>query len=139
MNAASDRSPPSARDPDHLLKRYRKAKERRSTWESHWQECYDYALPLRDAVINPPVPGEKKGERLFDATAADAVDQLAARLLRLLLLRLLLLQHALLQHARQQLPHAGARLREGHAARSSSRGQLHEARPGGQAGVPGGV
>ena len=81
MNAASDRSPPSARDPDHLLKRYRKAKERRSTWESHWQECYDYALPLRDAVINPPVPGEKKGERLFDATAADAVDQLAASLL----------------------------------------------------------
>ena len=68
-------------DPDHLLRRYRAAKERRSVWESHWQECYDYALPLRDAVLHQPVPGEKKGDRLFDATAADAVDQLAASLL----------------------------------------------------------
>ncbi|CAA7617633.1 portal protein [Magnetospirillum sp. UT-4] len=69
------------RDPDQLLKRYRKAKERRAVWESHWQECYDYALPLRDAVINQPTPGEKKGDRLFDGTAPDAVDQLAASLL----------------------------------------------------------
>lgn len=67
--------------PDHLRKRYRKAKERRSTWEAHWQECYDFALPLRDAVLHQPNPGEKKGDRLFDGTAADAVDQLAASLL----------------------------------------------------------
>lgn len=67
--------------PDHLLKRFRKAKERRATWEAHWQECYDYALPLRDAVLHRPNPGEKKGDRLFDGTAADAVDQLAASLL----------------------------------------------------------
>lgn len=69
------------RDPEQLLKRYRKAKERRALWESHWQECYDYALPLRDSVLNAPVPGEKKGDRLFDGTAPDAVDQLAASLL----------------------------------------------------------
>ncbi|PPR20561.1 MAG: CTP synthase [Alphaproteobacteria bacterium MarineAlpha10_Bin3] len=24
------------------------AKERRGVWESHWQECYDFALPQRD-------------------------------------------------------------------------------------------
>ncbi|AVM75271.1 portal protein [Magnetospirillum gryphiswaldense] len=65
----------------HLRQRYRKAKERRATWEAHWQECYDYALPLRDAVLHQPNPGEKKGDRLFDGTAADAVDQLAASLL----------------------------------------------------------
>ncbi|MBI5164409.1 MAG: head-tail connector protein [Magnetospirillum sp.] len=69
------------RDPARLLQRYRKAKDRRALWEAHWQECYDYALPLRDAVINQPTPGEKKGDRLFDGTAADAVDQLAASLL----------------------------------------------------------
>ncbi len=69
------------RDPAHLLKRFRKAKERRAAWESHWQECYDYALPLRDAVLHQPTPGEKKGDRLFDGTAPDAVDQLAASLL----------------------------------------------------------
>jgi len=68
-------------DPALLLKRFRKAKERRSVWEAHWQECYDYALPLRDAVLQAPTPGEKKGDRLFDGTAPDAVDQLAASLL----------------------------------------------------------
>ncbi|HTH16924.1 MAG TPA: portal protein [Magnetospirillum sp.] len=69
------------RDPALLLKRYQKAKQRRAPWEGHWQECYDYALPLRDAVLHQPVPGEKKGDRLFDGTAPDAVDQLAASLL----------------------------------------------------------
>lgn len=69
------------RDPAQLLRRFAKAKQRRSAWEAHWQECYDYALPLRDAVLNPVTPGEKKGDRLFDGTAPDAVDQLAASLL----------------------------------------------------------
>ncbi|OAN54244.1 portal protein [Magnetospirillum moscoviense] len=72
-------------DPDDdaraLLARYRKAKERRSTWEAHWQECYDYALPLRDGAMQATNPGEKRGDRLFDGTAPDAVDQLAASLL----------------------------------------------------------
>ncbi|WP_255448571.1 portal protein [Telmatospirillum sp. J64-1] len=64
-----------------LLARYRRAKQRRATWESHWQECYDYALPLRDGVLRNSTPGEKKADRLFDGTAPDAVDQLAASLL----------------------------------------------------------
>ncbi|KIL97451.1 Head-TO-tail joining protein [Paramagnetospirillum magnetotacticum MS-1] len=68
-------------DPSVLLRRYRKAKERRSTWESHWQECYDYALPLRDGMFHAGVPGERKADRLFDGTAPDCVDQLAASLL----------------------------------------------------------
>jgi len=68
-------------DPACLLGRFRKARERRAVWESHWQECYDYALPLREAVLTPTVPGEKKADRLFDGTAPDAVDQLAASLL----------------------------------------------------------
>lgn len=72
---------PDADDPAVLLKRYRKAKERRALWEGHWQECYDYALPLRDAILHQPAPGERKADRLFDGTAADSVDQLAASLL----------------------------------------------------------
>lgn len=68
-------------EPGQLLTRFSKAKQRRSAWEAHWQECYDYALPLRDAVLHQPNPGEKKGDRLFDGTAPDAVDQLAASLL----------------------------------------------------------
>lgn len=69
------------RDPAQLLKRFARAKQRRATWEAHWQECYDFALPLRDAVLHQSNPGEKKGDRLFDGTAPDAVDQLAASLL----------------------------------------------------------
>lgn len=64
-----------------LLARYAKARERRGLWESHWQECYDYALPMRDGSIRATTPGEKKTDRLFDGTAPDAVDQLAASLL----------------------------------------------------------
>jgi hypothetical protein len=69
------------RDPAQLLRRFSRAKQRRSAWEAHWQECYDFALPLRDAVLHQANPGEKKGDRLFDGTAPDAVDQLAASLL----------------------------------------------------------
>ncbi|ARJ64954.1 phage tail protein [Magnetospirillum sp. ME-1] len=72
---------PGGDDPAALLKRYRKAKERRGAWESHWQECYDYALPLRDGMFQGGVPGERKADRLFDGTAPDCVDQLAASLL----------------------------------------------------------
>ncbi|MEO5336119.1 MAG: portal protein [Magnetospirillum sp. WYHS-4] len=67
--------------PQTVVDRYTRAKERRSTWEAHWQECYDYALPLRDAILSNREPGEKKSDKLFDGTAPDAVDQLAASML----------------------------------------------------------
>lgn len=68
-------------DADRLIERYRRAKDRRGHWEGHWRECYEYALPHRENVISNATPGEKKGTRLYDATATDAVDQLAASLL----------------------------------------------------------
>ncbi len=72
---------PPALTPKGVAEAYRRAKERRATWEAHWQECYDFALPQRDGAIRPARPGEKKIDKLFDATATDAVDQLAASLL----------------------------------------------------------
>ena len=63
--------------PEGVLKRYRRAKERRRSWEAHWQECYDFSLPQRDGFQHRGAPGEKKTDHLFDGTAADAVDQLA--------------------------------------------------------------
>lgn len=68
-------------DVDAPLARYRRAKAERSAWESHWEECYDYALPIRGGFGRGATPGDKRGDRLFDATAPDAVDQLAASLL----------------------------------------------------------
>ena len=72
---------PQTHDADHLIARYQRAKDRRSHWEGHWQECYEFALPQREGAITGSTPGEKKGTRLFDATASDAVDQLSASLL----------------------------------------------------------
>ncbi|HYD97767.1 MAG TPA: portal protein [Alphaproteobacteria bacterium] len=69
----------TAPDPRDLLDRHARARARRAGWEPLWQECYDYALPLRDGAAAPA--GAKRGDRLFDGTAPDAVDQLAASLL----------------------------------------------------------
>jgi hypothetical protein len=67
--------------PRAVVERYRRAKEKRALWDSHWEECYAYALPQRDGIVRQAQPGEKKTDRLFDGTAPDAVDQLAASLL----------------------------------------------------------
>lgn len=69
------------KDPDGLIRRYQRAKERRGNWEGHWAECYEYALPQREGSVSGNSPGEKKGARLYDGTATDAVDQLSASLL----------------------------------------------------------
>ena len=37
--------------PKDVLERFQKAKERRGVWESHWQECYDFALPHRSGFF----------------------------------------------------------------------------------------
>ena len=69
---------------EKLIKRYQKAAERKQLWEPHWQECYEYAFPQRENVCNSMfqnVEGAKKNLHLFDATAPDAVDQLASSLL----------------------------------------------------------
>lgn len=68
-------------EPDRLLERYERAKSKRANWESHWRECYEYAMPQRDGSIDGAASGEKKTDRLFDGTAPDAVDQLAASLM----------------------------------------------------------
>lgn len=66
---------------NNIVQRYEQAKSRRSNWESHWQECYDYALPERGNFTHFDVPGARKTQNLYDGTAMDSVDQLAASLL----------------------------------------------------------
>jgi hypothetical protein len=67
--------------PDSLARRYERAKARRGSWEAHWRDCYAYALPQRDGALDRQAPGAKKTDRLFDSTAPDAVEQLAASLM----------------------------------------------------------
>lgn len=68
-----------AADATALLDRHARAAARRAGWEPLWRECYDYALPHHAAF--DAGAGPRRGDRLYDATAADAVDQLAAALL----------------------------------------------------------
>lgn len=48
--------------PNMVLERYQKAKERRGVWESHWQECYDFALPQRSGFLVMPLRGKTFGQ-----------------------------------------------------------------------------
>lgn len=74
-------APQGPKDYAYLLRRYSQAKDRRGAWEQTWQECYDYALPQRGEFTTTLQPGKIRTDRLYDGTALDAVDQLAASLL----------------------------------------------------------
>lgn len=69
----------------HLMDRYEKAHQRRSNWDSLWQDAYDYTLPNRGPYYSGTratrTPGQQEFSEIFDATAMDAVDQLAASIL----------------------------------------------------------
>jgi len=67
--------------PEGLTRRFERAKSRRSAWEGHWRECYAYALPQRDGALDRHSPGAKRTDKLFDSTAPDAVEQLAASMM----------------------------------------------------------
>ncbi len=67
--------------PQDVLGRYRRALKLRQPWESHWRECYEFALPRREGGLGSASPGSKQYDRLFDGTAPDAVEQLAASIL----------------------------------------------------------
>ena len=68
-----------------VRRRFERARSARGAWEPLWQECYEFALPpaqssLQSANAPTGAPPALSG-RLFDGTAPDAVDQLAASLL----------------------------------------------------------
>lgn len=61
-----------------LRKQFGRLKEARRDWEPVWRDCYAHALPLRSGFA---APSTRTADPLFDGTAPDAVDQLAASLL----------------------------------------------------------
>lgn len=64
-----------------LIQRYVAAKKHRDVWTNLWGECYDYALPQRGGFNGDISPGQARTNRIYDGTAMDAADQLAASLL----------------------------------------------------------
>jgi hypothetical protein len=67
----------------NLLADYSQALQARQGWESLWQECYDYALMMRreNNTSSPATRMRSLANKIYDSTAADAVEQLAAMLL----------------------------------------------------------
>ncbi len=68
-----------------VRRRFERARSARGAWEAIWQECYEFSLPpaqptLRSVGASTP-SAPTLSTRLFDGTAPDAVDQLAASLL----------------------------------------------------------
>ena len=61
-----------------LRKQFARLKEARREWEPVWRDCYAHALPLRSGFATTAA---RTADPLFDGTAPDAVDQLAASLL----------------------------------------------------------
>jgi hypothetical protein len=81
FSVVNETAPQEPKDHAHLVRRCDLAKQRRSSWESTWQACYDYALPQCGDFTRVSEPGRIRTDRLYDGTAMDAVDQLAASLL----------------------------------------------------------
>lgn len=65
-------------DIQNLYRRFVRARRARDVWEPVWRECYEYALPQRESAFNPT---HSPIGHLFDGTAPDCVDQLAALIL----------------------------------------------------------
>lgn len=64
-----------------VMRRFRTAEARRDAWISLWREVYEYALPQHDGFSGGFTSGRNRMDRLYDATAMDAVEQLAASLM----------------------------------------------------------
>lgn len=65
-----------------ILKRYKKAADERSSWQSLWQDCYRYTVPEQAHFFGfSSVSMRQMRDHLYDATAGDAAEQLAASIL----------------------------------------------------------
>lgn len=61
-----------------LLRRHDQLKSERANWETHWQEIAERILPRQDDFNQKRQGGEKRTEKIFDATAALALERFAA-------------------------------------------------------------
>lgn len=63
---------------EKLALNFKKAKNKRDEFEDYWEECYSYIISNRNLGLNYK---NKTSNHIFDGTASDAVDQLAASLI----------------------------------------------------------
>ena len=65
---------------DRIMNGYERAKSRRDQWITLWKDCYKYALPQQENFDGFSA-GRNLTADIYDGTAMDSVEQLAASLL----------------------------------------------------------
>ena len=63
-----------------LLKQLSRLEVQRQTWEDLWQDIADYVVPRKADITKKRTPGDKRTDRLYDATAIHAAELLSASL-----------------------------------------------------------
>jgi hypothetical protein len=63
---------------DEIFKRYESMKKERGVWESHWEEISERCLPRSSLFVGHRTGGDKRTEKLYDATAALALERFAS-------------------------------------------------------------
>ena len=62
-----------------LLERYDRAKNARLNFEPLFEECYEYALPMRQSFFHE-VAGQRRDDKIFDESAVVGTQEFASRL-----------------------------------------------------------
>jgi hypothetical protein len=63
---------------EKLVRQYDMLKAARASFDSVYQDLADFILPTRHNVLAKRTPGQRQTERLFDSTAPDSANRLAA-------------------------------------------------------------
>ena len=61
-----------------IVKRFEYTKSRRDNWDTHYQELADYMLPRKADIVKKRSRGEKRMELIYDGTALQSIDLMAA-------------------------------------------------------------
>ena len=62
-----------------MLERFNKAKTDRVMFEGLFEECFEYALPMRQSFFHES-PGQRRDDKIFDETAVVGTQEFASRL-----------------------------------------------------------
>lgn len=62
-----------------MLERYKRAQSHRLNFESLFEECYEYALPMRQSFYYEAA-GQRRDDKIFDETAVVGTQEFASRL-----------------------------------------------------------
>tara|TARA_R110000822_G_scaffold45294_8_gene121237 strand:- start:1842 stop:3395 length:1554 start_codon:yes stop_codon:yes gene_type:complete len=64
---------------DRMLQKYERAKQARVSFEPLFEDCFEYALPMRQSFYSETA-GQRRDDKIFDETAVVGVQEFASRL-----------------------------------------------------------